>query len=98
MRGTKRFTDQFSGRAAKSRLAFLYHFIPDLGCLHLPFISFKAPLCASSPPATDSLRCLSCALITSSAVFPWSANSHGPPNSLHVIVFMRLAPFHGLNG
>src|ERR1039458_10653352 len=34
--------------------------------------------------------------MTSSAVFPWNAKSHGPPNCLHVIVFIRLASFHGM--
>ena len=38
------------GRAAKSRLAFLYHAMPDRGCLQRPFISFSASLCSSSPP------------------------------------------------
>jgi hypothetical protein len=89
-------SDQPSGRAAKSRLAFLYHPIPDMGCFHLPFISFKALWCVSSRPATISLKCLSCALMTSSAVSPWSARSHGPPNCLHVIAFMNLVSFHGV--
>jgi hypothetical protein len=85
--------DQSSGRAAKSRLVFLYHAIPDTGFFHLPFISFKALSCVSSPPATISFKCVSCAFITSSAVFPRSGKSHGPPNCLHVIVFMSLASF-----
>ena len=33
---------QSSGRAAKSRLACLYHPIPEMGCFHRPFISFEA--------------------------------------------------------
>jgi hypothetical protein len=86
-------THQSSGRAAKSRLAFLYHPIPEMGCFHLPFISFKALSCVASPFATTSFRCLSCAFTTSSAVFPWCGNSHGPPNCLHVIVFTSRAPF-----
>ena len=86
--------DQSSGRAAKSRFVFLYHAIPDKGCFHLPFIPFKALLCVSSPPATVSFRCLSCAFITSSAESPWSGKSHGPPNCLHVIVFISLPSFH----
>ena len=82
---------QLSGRAAKSRLAFLYHPIPDTGCFHLFFISFKALSCVLSPAETVSFKCLSCAFMTSSAVSPWSGKSHGPPNCLHVIVFMGLA-------
>jgi hypothetical protein len=89
-------TDQSSGRAAKSRLVFLYHPIPEMGFFHRPFISFKALWCASSPPATISFRWLSCAFITSSAVFPWSGRSHGPPKCLHVIVFISLDSFHGI--
>src|SRR3984893_18280714 len=88
--------NQSSGRAAKSRLVFLYHAIPDKGCFHLPFIAFKALLCVSSPPATISFRCLSCTFITSSGVLPWSGKSHGPPNCLHVIVFISLASFHSI--
>src|SRR2546428_381842 len=88
--------DQSSGSAAKSRLAFLYHPIPDMGFFHLPFIAFKAPLCVSSPAATISFRCLSCALITSSAVLPRSGKSHGPPSCLHVISFIGLARFHSI--
>jgi hypothetical protein len=87
-------THQSSGRAAKSRLVFLYHAIPDKGFFHLPCISLKALLCASSPPATISFRWLSCAFITSLAVFPCSGKSHGPPNCLHVVVFISLASFH----
>ena len=86
-------SDQSSGREAKSRLAFLYHPIPDTGCFHLPFISFKAFLCASSPLETISFKCLSCAFMTSSAVSPCSGRSHGPPNCLQDIVFIRLASF-----
>src|ERR1017187_3326956 len=89
-------TDQSSGRAAKSRLALLYHPIPAMGFFHLPFISFKALSCDSSPPATISFKWLSCPFITSSAVLPWSAKSHGPPNCLHVIVFISLASFHSV--
>lgn len=85
---------QSSGRAAKLRLVFLYHPIPDMGFFHRPFMSFKALSCASSPLVTISFRCLSCAFITSSAVFPWSVKSHGPPSCLHVIVFIRLVSFH----
>jgi hypothetical protein len=59
-----------SGKAAKSRLVFLYHPIPARGCFHLSFISFKAPWCSSSPSATISCKCLSCTFMTSSAVFP----------------------------
>jgi hypothetical protein len=29
--------------------------------------------------------------MTSSAVFPWTMKSHGPPNCLQVIVFISLA-------
>jgi hypothetical protein len=83
-------THQSSGRAAKSRLAFLYHAIPDRGFFHLPCISLKALLCVSSPLATVSFRWLSCAFMTSFAVFPWCEKSHGPPNCLHVIVFISL--------
>jgi hypothetical protein len=35
------------------------------------------------------LRCRSCAFMTSSAVMPWSGRSHGPPNCLHVMVFVE---------
>src|SRR5438270_11590837 len=89
-------THQSSGRAAKSRLAFRYHPIPDKGFFHLPCISLKAFLCVSSPPSTSSFRCLSCAFMTSLALLPWCAKSHGPPNCLHVIVFISLASFHGI--
>src|SRR2546422_11122823 len=85
-------TDQSSGRAAKSFFVFRYHPIPRMGFFHLPCISFKAPLCVSSPMATISFKCLSSAFITSSAVFPWNATSHGPPICLHVMVFMFHAP------
>jgi hypothetical protein len=91
-------SDQPSGSAAKSRLAFLYHPIPDMGRLHLPFISFKAPSCVVSPLATISFRCLSCAFMTSSAVFPWCGKSHGPPNCLQVIVFISLDSFVAFSG
>lgn len=84
---------QSSGSAAKSRLVCLYHAIPDNGFFHLPCISCKAPLCVSSPLATISFRWLSSALITSLAVFPWSGKSHGPPNCLHVMVFIGLTSF-----
>ena len=43
---------------------------PAMGCFHRPFISFRAPSWASSPPATTSFRWRSWALITSSAVSP----------------------------
>jgi hypothetical protein len=85
---------QSSGRAAKSRLVRLYHAIPDKGFFHLPCISFKAPLCVSSPLATISFRWLSSAFMTSLAVFPWSGKSHGPPNCLHVMVFIGPTSFH----
>lgn len=65
-----------------------------MGCFHLPFISCSALSCVVSPFATTSFRCLSCALMTSSAVSPWCGKSHGPPNCLHVIVFTGLASFH----
>jgi hypothetical protein len=90
---TSSVIDQSSGRAAKSRLAFLYHPNPETGFLHLPFISFKAGWCVSSPPATISFKCLSCSFMTSSAVFPWSGKSHGPPNWSHFIVFIGPASF-----
>jgi hypothetical protein len=92
MRG-REIADQSSGRAAKSRLDLRYHDIPAMGCFHLPFMSFKASLCVSSPFETTSFRCLSCAFMTSSAVAPWCGRSHGPPSCLHVIVFMGLAFF-----
>ena len=47
---------QSSGRAAKSRFTFLYHPIPDMGFFHLPFMSFKALSCVSSPFSTISFR------------------------------------------
>jgi hypothetical protein len=90
-------THQSSGRAAKSRLVFLYHAIPDNGFFHLPCISLKALLWVSSPLATISFKCASSAFITSLAVFPWSGKSHGPPNCLHVVVFIRLASFHSVS-
>jgi hypothetical protein len=93
-RGSEVGNHQSRGRAAKSRLVFLYHAIPDKGFFHLPCISLKALLCVSSPLATISFRWLSCASITSFAVLPWKGKSHGPPNCLHVIVFMSLASFH----
>src|ERR1035438_9816898 len=81
-------TDQSSERAAKAFLVFLYHPIPDTGCFHLSCMLFRASLCVSSPCATISFRWLSCAFITSSALFPWNGASHGPPICLHVIVFI----------
>src|SRR5438093_13427420 len=51
-----RRTDQSSGRSAKWRLAARYQPIPEMGCFHLPFISFRALACVSSPSATISLR------------------------------------------
>src|SRR6266566_5202670 len=83
---------QSSGRAAKSFFVFIYQPIPRMGFFHLPCIAFKALLCVSSPPATISFKCLSSAFITSSAVFPWNATSHGPPICLQVIVFMFHEP------
>src|SRR3954453_22574464 len=70
--------------------------MPEIGCFHRPFMSLRADWWASSPFATACLRCLSCALITSSAVLPWSGRSHGPPSSLHVMVFMSWPPFAAL--
>jgi hypothetical protein len=95
-RGSEVGNHQSRARAAKSRLVFLYHAIPDKGFFHLPCISLKALLCVSSPLATISFRWLSCAFITSFAVLPWKGKSHGPPNCLHVIVFMSLASFHSI--
>jgi hypothetical protein len=86
-------TDQSSGRAAKSFFVFLYHPIPDTGCFHLSCMLFRALLCVSSPFATISFRWLSCAFITSSALFPWNGASHGPPICLHVIVFIFIICF-----
>ena len=48
---------QSSGAAAKLRLVFLYHPIPDMGFFHRPFMSFKALSCASLPVATISFGC-----------------------------------------
>lgn len=42
MRQTNASASQSSGRAAKSRLACLYHPMPESGCFHLPLISFEA--------------------------------------------------------
>jgi len=36
---TRRRIDHSSGSAANSRLVFLYHFMPDTGRFHLPFIA-----------------------------------------------------------
>src|SRR5665647_1351828 len=92
-------TDQSSGRAAKSFFVFVYHLIPETGCLHLSCMLFRALLCVSSPLATISFKWLSSALITSSAVFPWNGASHGPPICLHVIVFIPITSFSaGFNG
>ena len=68
---------QSSARAPKSRLACLYHPIPEMGCFHRPFISFAAGRCSSSPPFAISLRWRSWAVMTSSAVAPRWAKSHG---------------------
>ena len=81
-------SSQSWGSAAKSRLVFRYHVMPEIGRFHRPFIAFKASACVPSPPATLSLRCLSWSLITSSAVVPRSGRSQGPPSFLHDIVFM----------
>src|ERR1700686_1969684 len=89
-------TDHSSGRAAKVFFVFIYPPIPAMGFFHLPFIIFKALWCVSSPPATISFKCLSSALITSSAVLPWNGVSHGPPICLHVIVFTSLTSFHSV--
>ena len=82
----------------KAFFVFIYHPIPDMGFFHLPCMLFRASLCVSSPLATISFKCLSCAFITSSAVFPWNGASHGPPICLHVIVFIRLTSFHSVTG
>src|SRR5436853_2803627 len=79
---------QSSGSSANLRLVALYHPIPEMGCLHLPFIALRASSWVWSPPATTSFRCLSCAFMTSSAVIPLLGRSQGPPSSLHVIVFI----------
>src|SRR6266568_3799992 len=84
--------DQSSGRAAKAFFVFIYHPIPAMGFFHRPFIIFKALSCVSSPLATISLRCLSSAFMTSSAVFPWNEASHGPLICLQVIVFIFHEP------
>src|SRR4051794_17814081 len=81
---------QASGSPAKSRLTLRYHPSPAIGRFHLPFMSFRAGSCAPSPPSTISFKCLSWALITSSAVEPWSSKSHGPPSWRHVITFIGL--------
>src|ERR1019366_9892027 len=52
--GGASISDQPSGKAAKSRLVFLYHPIPLMGFFHRPFISFKALSCVVSPLATIS--------------------------------------------
>src|SRR5665213_2676707 len=83
-------TVQSSGSEAKSFLAVLYHPMPEMGCFHRPFISFRAGWCASSPPATTSFQWASCALMTSSAALPWCGYSQGPPNWLQVMVFIEL--------
>jgi len=54
----------------------------------------RALLCVSSPAATISIKWLSCAFMTSSAVFPRNGVSHGPPICLHVIVFTFTTSFH----
>ena len=90
-------TDQSSGRAAKAFFVFLYHPIPDTGCFHLSCMLFRALLCVSSPPASLSFRWLSCAFITSSALFPWNGASHGPPICLHVIVFIFITCFSSVS-
>src|SRR6478752_10228010 len=64
--------------------------MPLIGCFQRPFMSLRAGSWAVSPAATASLRCWSWALITSSAVSPLNALSHGPPICLHVIVFMSV--------
>ena len=85
-----------SGSAANAFLVFIYHPIPAMGFFHLPCIIFKALWCVSSPLATLSFRCLSSALITSSAELPWNAVSHGPPICLHVIVFINTSLYHSI--
>jgi len=72
--------------------------MPAMGCLHLPFMDFRALLCVSSPAATTSCRCLSCALMTSSAVSPWSGRSQAHPTGWHVIVLISFTFFHPLVG
>ena len=60
--------DQSSGRAAKAFFVDLYQPMPEIGCFHLSCIFFRALSWVSSPPAVTSFRCLSCALMTSSAL------------------------------
>src|SRR3989442_3812605 len=72
--------------------------MPERGRFHRPFICFKAGSCVWSPLATVSFRCLSCALITASAVGPRCTKSHGPPNCLHVIVFIEVDGTEGERG
>ena len=84
---------QLSGSSANAFFVRLYQPIPLTGCFQRPFMSLRAPSCAASPPATAALRCASWALMTSSAVAPSRARSHGPPSCLQVIVFTVVVPF-----
>jgi hypothetical protein len=80
-----------SGSAAKSRWAWRYHRMPEMGRFQRPFIAVSAGSWSVAPLATASLRWRSCALMTSLASSPWCARSHGPPSCRHVIVFISSA-------
>src|SRR5699024_3220053 len=76
------------GSAAKAALASLYQVSDCLGCSQRCFISWRASRWVSSPAATASLRCSSCARMTSSAVSPRCSRSQGPPSCRQVMVFI----------
>jgi zinc-finger of transposase IS204/IS1001/IS1096/IS1165 len=80
-----------SGSAAKSRWAWRYHRMPEIGRFQRSFITVSAGSWSVAPLATASLRWRSCALMTSLASSPWCAKSHGPPSCLHVMVFISVA-------
>src|SRR5699024_3965993 len=79
---------QSSGSAAKSAFASLYQPSDCLGCSQRYFISWRAWRWVSSPALTASLRCLSWAWMTSSAVSPRWPRSQGPPSCWQVMVFI----------
>ena len=77
-----------SGSSAKARLAPRYQSIDFLGRRQRPHSVPGFPGWLASPARTASRRCLSRALMTSSALSPRCGASHGPPSWRQVAVFM----------
>ncbi|HVM28052.1 MAG TPA: sigma factor-like helix-turn-helix DNA-binding protein [Mycobacteriales bacterium] len=86
--GVPRAAGQPAERSANALFVARYHPIDRTGWRQRAFISSSAGSCAASPPRTASRRWRSCSLMTSSAVFPRSSTSHGPPSWRQVMAFM----------